>query len=589
MSRKQNLRLISRVFFSLCSFGMLYALCMRLLISPALEWLYGLLLKAFGISYLSMSNITLCLSRPLLGLGVILIGFLSGYFLSLEIAGLVYLLSEAQKGRKATLLEALCFSFSSCLRLFIPCNWPLLLFSVALLPNLPIVFSTSIVGKLAIPKFITGALNTPLLLILYSAFIAAMVIVSVYGFFAYHVFFLEKTSAWKAYQKSASLIKGKAIRTAWSLLTSQLWGFLLTLLLIGLIAAPILINAYHNSYEMSSYFGIYLGLKSLLLVLITRVPIAFGYSWLTIAYIGKAESLKGSRTRISTILAFLILACLTALGCIASCLLSAEKAKQGPRASIEVIAHRGVSAQAPENTLPAFELAQLYRADWAETDVQLTRDKKLVLSHDATLKRMLGSDSKACELTLSEIQSYDIVNCPPQYKGLRLCTLEDILMQDRGSMKILIELKTQGGDEAMLAKAVLDCIKACGAESQCAVHSESLEALKAFRSLDRSIPIGWCTPIIKGELIDMDVDFLSLEQTYLKEDLIASAHKMGKKIYIWTVNYLTDIRACLEKGADGIITDNAQDARDVIQASTVVDAFIYDLINDQVDWEHLDY
>ena len=72
---------------------------------------------------------------------------------------------------------------------------------------------------------------------------------------------------------------------------------------------------------------------------------------------------------------------------------------------MEIIAHRGASRSAPENTLPAFRLAWKQGADVAELDVRLSRDGRLVVSHDATTRRTGGLNRKVCGLTLAELRA----------------------------------------------------------------------------------------------------------------------------------------------------------------------------------------
>ncbi|MBQ9155413.1 MAG: hypothetical protein IJ137_01380 [Eubacterium sp.] len=118
------------------------------------------------------------------------------------------------------------------------------------------------------------------------------------------------------------------------------------------------------------------------------------------------------------------------------------------RDSVSYVAHRGLSALAPENTLAAFRLAAEVPFDSMETDIRRTRDGKLVLMHDASLKRMCGLDVLVKDLTLEEIRAIPVIggNHPDQYTddpdALRVPLLTEFLEVCRDSgMVPMLELK----------------------------------------------------------------------------------------------------------------------------------------------------
>src|SRR5690554_4348306 len=79
-----------------------------------------------------------------------------------------------------------------------------------------------------------------------------------------------------------------------------------------------------------------------------------------------------------------------------------------PIAGLEIIAHRGASRDAPENTLSAVKLAWEYGADAVEIDVMLTRDREIVVMHDARTGRICGDDHAVRDLTLKELRRFDV-------------------------------------------------------------------------------------------------------------------------------------------------------------------------------------
>ena len=109
---------------------------------------------------------------------------------------------------------------------------------------------------------------------------------------------------------------------------------------------------------------------------------------------------------------------------------------------VEIIAHRGASADAPENTLTAIQLAWRQSADAAEIDVQLTADGQLVAIHDETLLRTGGVDWAVKDYTLAQLKTLDIGSWKsPQFAGERIPTLAEVLDIVPLGKRLFIEVK----------------------------------------------------------------------------------------------------------------------------------------------------
>src|SRR5262245_24153707 len=95
---------------------------------------------------------------------------------------------------------------------------------------------------------------------------------------------------------------------------------------------------------------------------------------------------------------------------------------------LEIIAHRGASHDAPENTVASFQEAWRQKADSAELDIQLTKDGRIVVLHDSTTKRTTGTDLKVSEQTLAELRKLDAGSWKGEkFKGEKLPTLAEML------------------------------------------------------------------------------------------------------------------------------------------------------------------
>jgi len=125
----------------------------------------------------------------------------------------------------------------------------------------------------------------------------------------------------------------------------------------------------------------------------------------------------------------------------------ADAAPQVRVAPIEVIAHRGASAYAPENTLAAFRKAVEMGADYFELDCRLSKDSEVIILHDADLERVAGQKTAAADLTLAEIQALDAGSWfNPTFKGEKIPTLREALAVATEACGVYVEIKAEAGD-----------------------------------------------------------------------------------------------------------------------------------------------
>ena len=115
-----------------------------------------------------------------------------------------------------------------------------------------------------------------------------------------------------------------------------------------------------------------------------------------------------------------------------------------------VIAHRGASAYAPENTLAAFQLASDMKADWFELDCTLTKDGEVIVIHDDTVDRTTPAEGRVADLTLAELKTLDAGTWrDPEFADERLPTLGESLDFAKGKIGVYIEIKDSDDDSAL--------------------------------------------------------------------------------------------------------------------------------------------
>lgn len=127
-------------------------------------------------------------------------------------------------------------------------------------------------------------------------------------------------------------------------------------------------------------------------------------------------------------------------------------------AKVQVIAHRGASAYAPENTLASFRKAAEMGADYFELDCRLSKDGEVIILHDADLERVTGVKSTAADLTLAEIQALDAGSWfSPEFKGEKIPTLREALAVATPSCGVYVEIKAEAGDSETSALLLKYC------------------------------------------------------------------------------------------------------------------------------------
>lgn len=229
----------------------------------------------------------------------------------------------------------------------------------------------------------------------------------------------------------------------------------------------------------------------------------------------------------------------------------------------KIIAHRGASANAPENTLAAFQLALDLGADGIELDVMLSKDHQLVVIHDDTVDRTTNGSGRVQDLTLAELQALDAGN------GERIPTLDEVLTQFGGKFLINIELKNYSTIFDSLPLDVAALLREHGLADSIQVSSFNPINFPRFHRRLPEIPVGMLTFPGKARFFAYGLfryDALNPYFADVDEALVKRMHARGKAVNVWTVDEAADIRHLSRIGVDTLITNQPQRALTVLES-----------------------
>jgi glycerophosphoryl diester phosphodiesterase len=261
----------------------------------------------------------------------------------------------------------------------------------------------------------------------------------------------------------------------------------------------------------------------------------------------------------------------------------------GPHRDVVVVAHRGMAAGFPENTLAAYRNSVALGLSAIEIDLRATADGHVVVIHDDTVDRTTNGAGRVDQMTLAEIKSLDAgSHVDRKFADLRIPTYQEVLEALGGSgVQLVLDIK---GDDALDNERVVRITERYGAIDDVIVGPRSVTGLQRFRRLNPNLRTLGLVPGPESEPPDPDTieefafagaDLIRLWPSWIFADrgpnagskLISRLHSLGKPV--WTTadtlyrdidpdNPREDLRELVRLGVDGIITDLPELCRDVL-------------------------
>jgi glycerophosphoryl diester phosphodiesterase len=236
--------------------------------------------------------------------------------------------------------------------------------------------------------------------------------------------------------------------------------------------------------------------------------------------------------------------------------------------AVEIIAHRGASYDAPENTVVSFMLGWQQQADAGELDIHLTKDRQVVVIHDADTKRTTGTSGPVASRTLAELRTLDAGSWKgPQWRGEKLPTLSEALKTVPEGKRMFIEIKC-GLEVIPIMEGVL---QASGKKPEQLVligfnYATMAKAKQRFPGLAVHWVVSYEKDKKTGQHPDLDTliararaarfDGLDLDYKFpINSEFVAKIKESGLQLYVWTVDDATVAAKLVAADVHGIETN----------------------------------
>ena len=227
----------------------------------------------------------------------------------------------------------------------------------------------------------------------------------------------------------------------------------------------------------------------------------------------------------------------------------------------KIIAHRGASKYAPENTMPAFKLAYQLKSEGIETDVQLTKDNIPVLIHDEHVKRTTNGTGYIKELSFEQLRQLDAGSWhSKEFAGTQLISLEEFLqwIADK-PLYLNIELKNNKIDYKHLESIVYEMVEYYQLLNRTTLSTFNPRSVSRLKSFNKEIGVAFLTSKRNKNLVsyayELGANAIHIKYRLLNQLLIDQCKKKDMAVRIYTINRSAQMSKCFKHETTGIFTD----------------------------------
>lgn len=581
-AEKAALQIINHNFFAFFGFELLYKFLAFSLMIPLIRKASTVILFMNGIDKLTNQNFWRLFVNPLTWIGILFVIYIAGAFISIEFSGLCGGIHASDEGKKISIHEMFMNGLSGCHIVFHLKNYMYLVYVIIVLPLASMAETATLTGSFTFPGFIMEAINDHwYLTAIYTIGMLALMYLALRWIYTIPAINLRYDTFSEAAAESGRLMHRRTWKAVWALITCYAYLFLLG----SLLAAAMAFVLFGGVLWLDPGSALNAGKPIVIIIAVTIYILFLAMSQplvLSRIYIGYQRMLAKEGTDLpayqqpetwfSKNKAFKIALCTSlAVGIyffLPSRYQEVKLILNNASNKTMVMAHRGDSVDAPENTLPAFQAAIDHGADAAEMDVQMTKDGTIVVLHDSSIDRTSTGSGKIWNVTYDEIKDLDNGSFfNPSFSDTHIPTLDQVIKLCKGKLYLNIEIKRTGHDDG-IEKKVLDIIKANNFQNQCDITSMDYNTLVTVRSLDPSIKTVYTTTVALGNVADLTAaDAFSVETTFVNQSFVRSMRQNGKQLFVWTVNDENQMETMINLGANAIITNDPTSCRNLVDSS----------------------
>jgi len=230
------------------------------------------------------------------------------------------------------------------------------------------------------------------------------------------------------------------------------------------------------------------------------------------------------------------------------------------------IAHRGCSSLYPENTLSSFREALEIGVDGIELDVRFTKDKEIVVIHDASVDRTTNGKGRVSELTLKQIKKLSIIERKSgRLTQERIPLLKEVIDLIKNKTTLWIEMKEEGEEE------IVKLLEREGVINNVVLISFNPQSLKKVKEINPLISTGVIVGNTRGtssnfleRVLGCYTDVVDMEQKFISGEIVKVAHSHGRMVGVWTVNERKKMKKFIEMGTEVLTTDYPQVLKELL-------------------------
>lgn len=582
---------------SLFLFTLIYKSITLLIMLPLLSLCSNFVLRRSGYSYITTENLLSVIKNPLTGIMAILLLILLAIFATIEVGALYSCFQHSRDCKKILARQMFFDGIMNTIRIFSLKKIMYLLYALLMTPivnYLSIIVSVNIAS---IPSYIIATLfHVKYFRLIAGIIIGVLFVITILLLFTSHFCVGERKGFKASVRNSIRLLNRRKLRTAWYLLV---WNgliagslFLIYLFIMIIIAIGVVVFV-KNSMVLAMFLSILDKVNLFMLLVLGMIGVLSNMAVISAIYYRykkengedvrldalRTKEYRETKTKAKRVLG-IVVALVIAINSIYfyNSFYNGVFGVEDALSPIKITSHRGNSISAPENTMYSIVSAVDELADYAEIDVQETKDGTVVLLHDPSLKRTTGVNKYIWELTYDEVLELDAGSWfSEEFADAKIPTLEEVLDYCKGRINLNIELKLNGHNQDLETK-VVSLIEQYGFERQCVITSATYESLVNVKKLNPNLKTGYIMSIVYGNFYDKKyIDFFSMKSSFITQRVVKEAHSRGKEIHAWTVNTKNEMDRLKNMGVDNIITDKPVKAREVL-FSKVANQSIQDLI-----------